>query len=81
MIFRVVALLIIFLAATFHSLSDTVSPAESIADGRRCSCNRIPVRLQGSLIIQLSRNFNGTGSLGSKLCFFFLSESGLGLEK
>ena len=81
MIFRVVALLIIFLAATFHSLSDTVSPAESIADGMRCSCNLTGVRLQGSLIIQLSRNFNGTGSLGSKLCFFFLSERGFRLEK
>ena len=49
MIFRVVALLIIFLAGTFHSLSDTVSPAESIADGRRCRCNLIPVRLQPGL--------------------------------
>ena len=70
MIFRVVALLIIFLAGTFHSLSDPVSRAESIADGGRCSCNLTPVRLQGSLILQLSRNFNGTGSLGSRLFFF-----------
>lgn len=77
MIFRVVALLIKFLVGTFHSLSDPVSPAESIADARRCSCNPNPVRLQRSLTIQLSRNW--TGSLGSQR--FFLSESGLGWGK